>query len=73
MNNFKFQIPTRIHFGKGAISNLSELKEYGKKVLLVYGGGSIKKNGIYNEIINICKDNGYSVTPLNSKTFVLVW
>ncbi len=44
MYNFTFNIPTKIHFGKDTISSLSELKAYGSKVLLVYGGGSyIKK------------------------------
>ena len=46
MQNFTFQIPTKIYFGKETIGHLDELKYYGKKVLLVYGGGSIKKNGI---------------------------
>ena len=44
MYNFTFNIPTKIHFGKDTISSLSELKAYGSKVLLVYGGGSIMKN-----------------------------
>ncbi|MCI7497868.1 MAG: NADH-dependent alcohol dehydrogenase, partial [Oscillospiraceae bacterium] len=48
MYNFTLHIPTAIHFGKGAISHLDELKNYGNKLLLVYGGGSIKKNGIYD-------------------------
>ena len=39
MYNFTFNIPTKIHFGKDTISSLSELKAYGSKVLLVYGGG----------------------------------
>lgn len=43
MNNFTYSIPTKIHFGKGQISHLSELSESGNKVLLCYGGGSIKK------------------------------
>ena len=42
MYNFTFNIPTKIHFGKDTISSLSELKAYGSKVLLVYGGGSIE-------------------------------
>ena len=40
MNNFTYSIPTKIHFGKGQISHLSELSESGNKVLLCYGGGS---------------------------------
>ena len=46
MYNFKFSVPTTIYFGKGQISHLSELAGYGTKVLLVYGGGSIRRNGI---------------------------
>ena len=46
MYNFTYSVPTRIHFGKGQISHLNELRESGEKVLLCYGGGSIKKNGI---------------------------
>ena len=50
MNNFVFHAPTKIYFGKGQIENLPEiLKEYGENVLLTYGGGSIKKNGIYEK------------------------
>lgn len=58
MYNFTFNIPTKIHFGKDTISNLSELKAYGSKVLLVYGGGSIKKNGLYDTAMKILKDAG---------------
>ncbi|MDR0751483.1 MAG: iron-containing alcohol dehydrogenase [Christensenellaceae bacterium] len=53
MNNFVFQNPTKIYFGKGSISNLvAELSKVGPRVLLTYGGGSIKKNGIYNAAIS---------------------
>lgn len=65
MYNFTMQIPTRIHFGKGMISHLSELKAYGTKVLLVYGGGSIKKNGIYDRAISILQDAGLTVSELS--------
>ena len=64
MYNFTLQIPTRIHFGKGTISFLTELKDYGKKVLLVYGGGSIKKNGIFDNAMAILKDAGLEVFEL---------
>lgn len=51
MENFRFYAPTDMRFGKGQISCLHELLEkYGKNVLLVYGGGSIKKNGIYEKV-----------------------
>ena len=51
MYNFKLQIPTKIHFGKGQIVNLGQdILEYTDRILLVYGGGSIKKNGIYQAV-----------------------
>lgn len=51
MYNFELEIPTRIHFGKGQISKLGQgIKVYTDRVLLVYGGGSIKKNNIYTEV-----------------------
>jgi len=57
MDNFKFHAYTEMLFGKGEIAKLPEvLKRYGKNVLLVYGGGSIKKSGIYDTIQNLLKD-----------------
>ncbi len=57
MENFVFQNPTRIIFGKGTENQVgSELKGY-KKVLLHYGGGSIKKNGVYDQVKNALKDH----------------
>lgn len=54
MLNFNYSIPTKIFFGKGKIEVLGEqIKKYGSKVLLTYGGGSIKKNGIYDAIVNV--------------------
>ena len=65
MYNFTLQIPTTIHFGKGAISYLEELKNYGSKALLVYGGGSIKKNGIYDTALKILNNVGVAVAELS--------
>lgn len=57
MDNFKFNAYTEMLFGKGQITKLPEaLGRYGKNVLLAYGGGSIKKNGIYDTIQNLLKD-----------------
>lgn len=57
MKNFEFHAPTKIYFGKGQIDNLeSILSKYGKNVLLAYGGGSIKKNGIYDKVYELLKD-----------------
>lgn len=65
MNNFTHSIPTVIHFGRGQISRLSELKRSGDKVLLVYGGGSIKRSGLYDEAVKILTDAGLSITELS--------
>lgn len=57
MQNFIFHNPTRYIFGKNTLVHLKEeVPKYGKKVLLVYGGGSIKKNGIYERTINYLKE-----------------
>ena len=59
MKNFVYNIPTKIFFGKGQIKNIGpEILKYGKKVLLVYGKGSIKSNGIYDKAIEILKEYG---------------
>lgn len=56
MNNFIYNIPVKVYFGKDQLSNLGkELKKYGKKVLLTYGGGSIKKIGLYDRIVEEIK------------------
>lgn len=53
MENFIYHNPVKLVVGKGQLASLStEVSAYGKKVLLVYGGGSIKQNGIYEQIIN---------------------
>src|SRR6056297_4110427 len=52
MENFEFVLPTKVYFGKNEVKNIKdEIKKYGDKVLLVYGGGSIKKHGIYDEVV----------------------
>ncbi len=57
MNNFTFNIPTDIRFGKDQIQCLpDELAKFGKRVLLVYGGGSIKRSGLYDKIMELLKD-----------------
>lgn len=59
MYNFKFNVETKVLFGKGQINNFGkEVAEYTNKVLLVYGGGSIKRNGIYDSVIEQMKNNG---------------
>ena len=57
MENFVFHADTEVFFGKNQITNLPNiLNRYGKNVLLSYGGGSIKRNGIYDKIYELLKD-----------------
>lgn len=59
MLDFNYSIPTRVFFGRDRIDMLAgQVKRYGSKVLLVYGGGSIKKSGLYERIAGILKENG---------------
>ena len=62
LGNFTYCNPTKLYFGKDALNGLNaELNKYGKNVLLVYGGGSIKKNGIYDKIVAVLKANGKNI------------
>ncbi len=57
MNNFIYDIPVKVYFGENQLSHLSEeLRRYGKRVLLTYGGGSIKKIGLYDKVVKIIND-----------------
>lgn len=51
MNNFEFANPVKVVFGKGSIARLSELIPAGSKVMMIYGGGSIQRNGVYEQVI----------------------
>lgn len=65
MKSFTFHNPTKLIFGKGQIEQLrQEVPRYGKKVLLVYGGGSIKRNGLYDEVMAILAGIGADVVEL---------
>lgn len=62
LGDFMYCNPTRLYFGENALDFLSEeLKKYGDTVMLVYGGGSIKRNGIYDSVVAILKDCGKKV------------
>lgn len=66
MENFIYSVPTTIYFGKGQVQHIGEIvKEYGTKVLLVYGGGSIKRNGIYDDVVKIFEQEGISYVELS--------
>lgn len=62
LGNFVFSNPTKLYFGEDSLSYLNEeLPKYGKNVQLVYGGGSIKRNGIYDKVVEILKANGKEI------------
>lgn len=66
LGNFSYCNPTKLYFGENAVQNLGdELKKYGKNVVLVYGGGSIKKNGIYDTVTEILKKAGKDVAEIS--------
>ncbi len=78
LGNFSYSNPTNLYFGEDALGNLGvELQKYGKNVLLVYGGGSIKKNGIYDKVVailhscgkNIIEDAGVMPNPTVEKLY----
>ena len=62
LGNFSYSNPTKLYFGEDSLNYLNEeLPKYGKNVQLAYGGGSIKKNGIYDKVMEILKANGKNV------------
>ena len=62
LGNFTYCNPTKLYFGEGSVKYLKEeLPKYGKNVVLVYGGGSIKKNGIYDKVVAVLKDCGKQI------------
>lgn len=66
MNSFIYDVPTKIYFGENAVDNLSaELKKYGKRVLLCYGGGSIKKMGLYDSVVKQIEKAGLELFELS--------
>lgn len=67
MNPFRFHNPTVLYYGKGQIEAYlaNEVKQYGQRVLLVYGGGSIKRNGLYDKVQRILVEAGVQVHELS--------
>ena len=62
LGNFSYHNPTKLYFGENSLEFLNEeLPKYGKTVQLIYGGGSIKRSGLYDEIIDILKKNGKTI------------
>lgn len=65
MKDFTYYNPVRVHFGKEAMTALpDELKKFGRKVLLLYGGGSIKRTGLYDRIMTVLRETGKEVFEL---------
>ncbi|TQI69102.1 iron-containing alcohol dehydrogenase [Clostridium sp. KNHs216] len=65
MNNFIYDISTKVYFGENQLSNLGpELSRFGKRVLLTYGGGSIKKTGLYDKVVAEIKAAGLELFEL---------
>ena len=65
LGNFSYCNPTKLYFGEDSLRYLNtELPKYGKNVVLIYGGGSIKKNGIYDDVIKILNENGKNVAEI---------
>ena len=66
MNNFIYDIPVKVYFGENQLCHLSEeLKKYGNRVLLTYGGGSIKRIGLYDRVIAELQNAGLEVFELS--------
>lgn len=62
LGDFEYSNPTKLYFGENSLDFLNqELAKYGDNVMLVYGGGSIKKNGIYDQVVNILKANNKNI------------
>lgn len=66
MNNFVYDIPVKVYFGENQLCHLGEeLKKYGNRVLLTYGGGSIKRIGLYDKVMNELSNAGLEVHELS--------
>lgn len=65
LGNFSYCNPAKLYFGDQSLDYLNtELPKYGKNVVLIYGGGSIKKNGIYDDVIKILEAQGKNVAEI---------
>lgn len=65
LGNFSYCNPTKLYFGDNSLESLNtELAKYGENIVLIYGGGSVKKNGIYDKIIEILKSNHKNIAEI---------
>ena len=66
LGSFSYCNPTKLYFGEDSLNYLNaELPKYGKNIVLIYGGGSIKKNGVYDDVVKILKDSGKNVAEIS--------
>ena len=70
MNKFEYVWPVKVYFGENTVKEKleSELKNWGRNIMLAYGGGSIKKNGIYDEIVGVLKQADKNVVEFSGIT-----
>ena len=61
LGNFVYSNPTKLYFGKDSLDNLTSVLNGYSRIMLVYGGGSIKKNGLYDKIVKILRDSGKEI------------
>lgn len=63
---FTYHNPTKLYFGKDALDGLkAELEAYGDNVVVIYGGGSIKRNGVYDQVMSLLRAAGKTVTEIS--------
>ena len=66
LGNFTYCNPTKLYFGDESLDSLNtELSKYGNNVVLIYGNGSIKRNGIYDSVISILKKQGKNIAEIS--------
>lgn len=66
LGSFEYHNPTKLYFGNDSLKYLKdEMKNYGTNILLVYGGGSIKKSGIYDEVVSVLKECGKNIAEIS--------
>ena len=65
MNSFIYDIPVKVYFGRDQLLHLGEeLRKFGRRVLLTYGGGSIKRNGLYDRVVSELRNADMEVYEL---------
>ena len=70
MNSFNYVNPVKVYFGQNTAASAfaEELPKYGKNVMLAYGGGSVKKNGIYEQLTDLLEKSGKVITDFSDIT-----